>query len=92
MIMVQTPLTNDPMGKMGGPPFQMPYTLNRPAGEANRWRMHRQLLLAARPLFATLIDVTPESRNAYLYAIQNADAQLLDVIEKILEGYALTVH
>jgi Ferritin-like len=90
-IMVETPLSPDPAGKTAGPPFQMPYTLNRPAGEANRWRMHRQLLLACEPLIANLLAQSPASRHRYLNSLRDADGQLLGIIDRILEGYAMKV-
>ena len=89
-IMVQTPLAADPAGKTAGPPFQMPYTLSRPAGEANRWRMHRQLILACEPMIKNLIAITPEPRHRYLSSVREADRDLLKVIDRVVDTYALT--
>jgi hypothetical protein len=89
-IMVQTPLTSDHSDKTAGPPFEMPYTLSRPAGEENRWRMHRQLLLACEPMIKNLIAVTPDSRHRYLNSLREADRDLLRVIDRVVDTYALT--
>ena len=87
-FMVQTPLgkkTRDEE-KFAGPPFQMPYTLNRPMGEANRWRWHRNLLLASEPLIAELLAASDPARHRYLYSLREADRALLGVIDRILTG------
>jgi Ferritin-like len=87
-IMVETPLSDDPRGKTAGPPFEMPYTLSRPAGEINRWRMHKRLLLAAEPLIERTLKLTPAARHRYLNSLREADCQLLQLINAILDGYA----
>ncbi|HEX3146732.1 MAG TPA: hypothetical protein VHR66_01445, partial [Gemmataceae bacterium] len=87
-FMMQTPLgkkTRD-AEKFAGPPFQMPYTLNRPMGEANRWRLHRNLLLASEPLVTELLAASDPSRHRYLYSLREADGALLGVIDRILTG------
>ena len=86
-FLVQTPLskkTNHPE-KFAGPPFQMPYTLARPAGEANRWRLHRNLLEACQPLIAELLARSDVSRHRYLHSLLEADEKLLAVIDRILD-------
>ncbi|MEW6737914.1 MAG: ferritin-like domain-containing protein, partial [Acidobacteriota bacterium] len=89
-IIVQIPLSaiGSPKvdGKTAGPPFSMPYTLNLPAGEPNRWRLHKDLLLAAQPLVAQLLQISPQSRHDYLFSIQEADKKLLEIINRILTG------
>jgi hypothetical protein len=91
-ILVQTPLSDDPhaAGKTAGPPFQIPYTLRRPMGEANRWRLHKELLLAARPLISELLAKSPETWHRYLKSMNEADIELLGLIDRILYGYAQT--
>jgi hypothetical protein len=91
-ILVQTPLAAGAGagGKTAGPPFQMPYTLRRPMGAANRWRLHRQLLLASRTLIADLLAKSPPPLHHYLHSLGEADDVLLGVIDRILSGYALT--
>lgn len=71
---------------LAGPPFQMPYTLNSPFGEANRWRGHLDLLFAASRLCSALLEISPTQRHAYLHAMREADRNLQTLIEKILSG------
>lgn len=87
-FLVQTPLSKKASAekKFAGPPFQMPYTLTRPAGEANRWRLHRNLLQASEPLVAELLACSDLSRHRYLHSLGEADEKLLDVIDQILAG------
>jgi hypothetical protein len=89
-ILVQTPLSanSDSRKKYAGPPFQMPYTLNRPMGDANRWRLHKHLLLASQPLIAKLLDISPAKHHPYLHALREADQKLLTAINRILSGHA----
>jgi Ferritin-like len=87
-FLVQTPLSKkaNKEGKFAGPPFQMPYTLARPAGEVNRWRLHCNLLSASAPLIADLLKLSDPSRHRYLHSLCEADQKLLDVIDHILAG------
>jgi hypothetical protein len=89
-FLVQTPLSIKPgaKDKSAGPPFQMPYTLDRPTGEANRWRLHRNLLLASAPLVERLLALSHPSRHRYLNSVREADQSLLGVIDRILGGHS----
>lgn len=54
-LLVRRPVATDaPDVARAGPPFQMPYTLNLPSTEANRWRLHRDILDAADRLYGQL--------------------------------------
>jgi hypothetical protein len=77
-------------GKTAGPPFQMPYTLRMPFGEDNRWRLHKELLIASRKLVSDLEHACDPAHRRYLSSLRDADDALLDVIDHILSGYALT--
>lgn len=86
-ILMQLPASAvNPNAGLAGPPFQMPYTLNSPFGEANRWRAHLDLLLAAESLTTALLAVTPASRHTYLNSMREADHNLKTLIERILSG------
>jgi Ferritin-like len=87
--MVQTPLSADSgsADKMAGPPFQMPYMLNRPTGDANRWRQHRSLLLASQPLVDKLLTISAATRHHYLNSLREADQKLLRTIDHFLAGH-----
>lgn len=86
-ILMQSPVSaTDPEAGNAGPPFQMPYTLNSPFGEANRWRGHLDLLASARDLVDALLYVAPPARHTYLASLREADDNLRTLAEKILSG------
>lgn len=85
-ILMNSPATNDPADGFAGPPFQMPYTLNSPFGEATRWRGHLDLLSAAEGLIHALLEITPPSRHVYLYSLREADKNMISIATRILQG------
>lgn len=74
-LLVRLPAAaDDPDGPRAGPTFQMPYTLALPSTEADRWRLHRDLLDASGRLIAALRGVAPEGDGPdYLAALQQWD-------------------
>jgi hypothetical protein len=83
-ILVRTP--RDRTGDdVAGPPFEMPYTLNLPEGEHNRWRLHRDLLQASVPLVRKLLAITSDERKQYLIALAGADERTLRTVEAMLK-------
>ena len=86
-ILMQSPVsaTNLDAG-FAGPPFQMPYTLNSPFGEANRWRGHLDLLTAAQNLVEALLLIAPPSRHTYLASMCEADKNMRELALRILSG------
>lgn len=62
----------NPAGERAGPPFQMPYTLMLAQHEADRWRLHRDLLDASA-LLIERIGATGGAPRAYLTALAQAD-------------------
>ncbi|CDG83588.1 ferritin-like domain-containing protein [Janthinobacterium agaricidamnosum] len=86
-ILTQSPLSaTDPDAGYAGPPFQMPYTLNSPFGEKNRWRGHLDLLTAAESLVEALLLVAPPSRHAYLASMRESDQNMKQLARRILSG------
>ncbi|MGK5543272.1 ferritin-like domain-containing protein [Streptomyces sp. URMC 127] len=72
-------------GLLAGPPFEMPYALDLPAGDRNRWLLQRDLTEASVPLVETLLSTTPTAEGkAYLRALREADAQARESIDRIL--------
>ncbi len=87
-VMVQLPLLEepgpiDPNTKYAGPPFLVPYTLSLPAGEHNRWRAHKDLILASQPVIASLLAQSKEHNHRYLYSLLEADKKLLQVVDEL---------
>ncbi|HEX7645079.1 MAG TPA: ferritin-like domain-containing protein [Burkholderiaceae bacterium] len=86
-ILMQLPVSDaGPEAGLAGPPFQMPYTLNSPFGEANRWRAHQDLLVAGEGLIAELLCVAPPARHPYLHALREADGGVMRIAARILSG------
>ena len=84
-ILMQLPLGSR-AGVCAGPPFQMPYTLDSPLGEANRWRLHLDLLDAADRLVAALLVASPPERHPYLLSLREADRAMRQTALRILAG------
>jgi hypothetical protein len=93
-LLVQLPL--EPGSKsqlMAGPPFEMPYSLQLPDGESDRWLLHRDLHLASlmainrsrTELEASKGIDTKEPIKRYLTALENAERTALEEV-----GDALT--
>ncbi len=68
---------------MAGPPFEMPYTLSLPTRAVNRWRAHRDLVMAAGALIDQLL-VPGQPQAAYLRALRAADQTALDQINVLI--------
>ena len=63
----------------------MPYTLQIPEREVDRWRWHRDLLVAARDLLDELESREQGSpRLAYVRALRDSDANTLAIIEAMI--------
>ena len=74
-LLVDLPVrVDDESGPRAGPPFQMPYTLALPSTEADRWRLHQDLLDAADRLVGQLRGlVTAGDGLDYLLALAQWD-------------------
>lgn len=86
-LLVAQPLRSDtPVEDVAaGPPFQMPYTLNIPDREQDRWRWYRDMLDASRTILTTLLTIDDdEQRVRFAKAMIDADDQELVVINRII--------
>jgi hypothetical protein len=83
-LLSRRPLANDP-AQPAGPPFQMPYALNFPASEADFWRLHLDLVRAARENAASL-PASGEDGRAFLAAMKAADVAAEAEIAAIISG------
>jgi hypothetical protein len=61
----------------------MPYTLSMPTRSADRWRVHRDLLLASRAHVETMIPHHP-AHERYLRGLCTADTTALDQIAVLI--------
>ncbi|MCJ7932086.1 MAG: ferritin-like protein [Chryseobacterium sp.] len=84
-VLVQTPLNPDGEGdKMAGPPFSIPYTLDLPVGEANRWREHQDLIEASETIIQSLIPYVSPANLKYLNVLREADQGLSAIIKELI--------
>jgi hypothetical protein len=86
-VLVQLPVRSDtpPEKAAAGPPFQMPYTLEIPQSESDRWRWHRDMLIASRHILDVLDTLeTDARRKGYVAALRESDADLTKLIDRIL--------
>jgi hypothetical protein len=85
-LLVRLPVSADsPDGHRAGPPFQMPYTLVLPSTEANRWRVHLDLLDAARTLTGQLREMSASGdRQEYVLALAQADQIERGQVEQLI--------
>ncbi len=81
-ILMRMPL-NRKEKKCAGPPFTIPYTLDLPIGEVNRWRMHQDLIDASEVLTKKLLKTADDQQRTYLYSLREADAKLNAIAEEI---------
>lgn len=85
-VLVQTPASHLKSNKkMAGPPFTLPYTMDLPFGEHNRWRLHQDLLEAAGKIIAGLKASGNQQHLGYLNALAATDAKMLDTIAKLAD-------
>jgi len=66
-----------------GPPFEMPYSLSLATREVDRWRGHRDLLLASLQLVNEMMPKNPEYQR-YLTALRTADTTALAQVEALI--------
>ena len=84
-ILVQKPLSPGSK-KMAGPPFTSPYSFDLPFGEHNRWRLHKDLLVASGNIVQQLKAMEPQPQSQYLNALQEIDGKLLQTIAQLMEA------
>jgi hypothetical protein len=66
-----------------GPPFELPYTLELPDRERDRWRLHRDLIDLSRRLIA---EIEREGADPVLDELKEIDAEGLDFVNRQLTG------
>ena len=69
--------------RAAGPSFEMPFTLDLPSQEADRWKMHRDLITGTAPLIDGLKALPPDQSDpifhAYLDGMRSTDAEALQI-------------
>jgi hypothetical protein len=86
-ILLQFPMDpDDPDGPRAGPPFEMPYTLDMPGREYNRWRLQLDLLQAAQSAIDHLKQPPTAGAERFLAALRASDQMAVERIERMLSG------
>ncbi len=83
-ILVELPLDSSGSGAVAAPPFEMPYTLDLPATETDRWRLHRDLLETAQRLVQSLRKDYPHRHADYLRALEDLDGAALESVRRMI--------
>jgi hypothetical protein len=84
-ILMKMPLA-DGSPILAGPPFEMPYSLALPARNADRWRLHRDLLTASIQLASRMIQsADPQAAHSpYLRALVTSDESTLQQVTALI--------
>jgi hypothetical protein len=71
---------------LAGPPFEMPYSLALAARNADRWRMHRDLLLASQQYVQALSGASCGEYERYLKGLYSANESALEQVLTLIGG------
>lgn len=85
-ILMALPLHETDEGLLAGPPFEMPYSLSLGVREADRWRLHRDLLLASQQYVQALRDASGGRYENYLKGLHAANQNALDQVLTLIGG------
>jgi hypothetical protein len=85
-ILMTLPMYKDGGELLAGPPFEMPYSLALAARNADRWRMHRDLLLASEQYVEKLLKAGGGEYANYLKGLQSANESALAQVETLIGG------
>jgi hypothetical protein len=87
-ILMESPLSTAASEAMAGPPFQVPFTMNLPVDDVDRWNLHIDVLSASTTL-ATELLADGVSYSAYLRNLIQADAHTREIIGAIINREAV---
>lgn len=85
-ILVRLPQHEKADAARAGPPFEMPYTLDLPGGELERWIMNYDLLRSSQRICKRLLSHSDTVESAYLNALFEIDDQAADWMKRIRHG------
>jgi hypothetical protein len=85
-ILMQLPVSTEQNALLAGPPFEVPYTLDSPFGEANLWRGHLDLLAASEKLVSDLLQQADAAHRPYLRNLREADKSITAIARRNLSG------
>jgi hypothetical protein len=79
-ILMTQPLNTADKGMRAGPPFEMPYSLALSPYDKERWRTHRDLVLASGDYIRALKKHGNPDWERYLLGLESANKTALDQI------------
>ncbi|AOY82113.2 ferritin-like domain-containing protein [Moorena producens JHB] len=92
--MVRLPLKLYYNGVTAGPPFQLPYTLDLPDLERDRWRVHLDVVKASLTLVEKALqdDGSPDQKDPFLEDLQRSDRGRASILEALAAGQSIPTH
>ena len=84
--MLELPMRPGEPEPVAGPPFELPYTLDMPTRESNRWRLQLDLLEAAQKAIDGLQTEASPSGQRFLDGLRCTDEAASDRIRRMLAG------
>ena len=87
-VLINMPLALVGSTKKAGPPFLIPYTMDLPAHEKDRWRMHQDLITASLDLIEQLLGKDGGDNDRYLNSLKEADSELNRIAQAIIDSPA----
>lgn len=84
--LVQLPKDDPPGQTFAGPPFELPYTLNLPERERDRWRTHLDVLRAAVRLVRDTIQPGEPGEDFFLTDLLRLDEQDQVILQSLASG------
>ncbi len=85
--LVQLPKDDPPSGVNAGPPFELPYTLNLPDREADRWRSHMDVLRTSTRIINELRTAgAPDEQDEFLEDLLKMDEQARAILQSLSAG------
>jgi len=85
-FLMALPLHEGENEPLAGPPFEMPYSLAIGARDADRWRLHRDLLLSSQMYVKALRDGTGKQYEKYLLGLEGANQSAIDQVLTLIGG------
>lgn len=84
--LVQLPKDDPPGQTLAGPPFELPYTLNLPEREADRWRAHLDVSRASVRLVLGAVQPGEPAEDLFLTDLVRLDEQDQVVLRSLAAG------
>ena len=88
--MVRLPLRDRHDGMTAGAPFQLPYTLDLPERNRDRWRVHLDVVKASLHLSdRMLVTGSPDREDPFLQDLQVSDKKRVAILEALAAGQSI---